>query len=181
MGTERHRHFDRDRTFGPVAHRAIVMAKDAAAGRWFDIFTFTRDGISGSELLGMTMVFGLVFLLIFVQLKESGSSKKLDFAWLFLDASTGKVSRSGVMAFGGFLLGCWVVVDAEQSGHLDWSFLGIFLSYCAGVRAMEVFKPKDSTDPPAVQRETTVKETIVTPQQQPDPAPVVTTKKGGKK
>lgn len=129
---------------------------------WYDIMTFTRDGISGSELLGLTLVLGMVLLLAIVQIKETGSSKRLDFAWLFLDGATGKVSRSGVMAFGGFLLGCWVVVDAEQSGHLDWSFLGIFLSYCAGVRAMEVWKPKEDPAPPGstVEQTTTRKEVV---------------------
>lgn len=142
---------------------------------WWMFFTFLRDGISGSELLGLTLVLGMVALLAVVQAKETGSSKKLDFAWLFLDAQTGKVSRSGVMAFGGFLLGMWVVVDAEQSGHLDWSFLGTFLSYCAGVRAMELWRPKDPpADPGSVVEQTTVRKEVVTtaaPAVDPEPPP----------
>lgn len=138
---------------------------------WWTWFTFMRDGISGSELLGLTLVLGMVLLLAIVQIKETGSSKRLDFAWLFLDQQSGKVSRSGVMAFGGFLLGCWVVVDAEQSGHLDWSFLGIFLSYCAGVRALEVWKPKDEQREPGstVEQTTVRKETLTVPARPDDP------------
>lgn len=116
--------------------------------RWYSIFAFARDGITGTELLGIVMVFGMVALLSFVQLKNSGSSKRVDFSWMFLDTATGKVSRSGFMVLGGFLLGTWVIVDAEAAGRLDWGSFAVFLSYCAGVRALEVLKPKDPAAPP---------------------------------
>lgn len=109
-------------------------------------FTFLCDGLSGSELLGLALVICMIGLVGYVQLKETGTSKNIDFSWLFLDQVSGKVSRSGVMLFGGFLLGCWAIVDAEQSGHLDWAFFGTFLSYCAGVRAIEAFKPRVDPD-----------------------------------
>lgn len=113
------------------------------------LFTFLCDGISGSELLGMILVICMVALLWYVQIKETGAAKNLDFSWLFLDDKTGRPSRSGFLVMGGFALGCWAIVDAEQSGHLDWSFFGIFLSYCAGVRALEVFKPtREEPKPP---------------------------------
>lgn len=138
---------------------------------WWSFFAFIRDGISGSELLGMILVAGMVFILCVVQYGERGASKRVDFAWLFMDDKTGKVSRSGVMAFGGFILGCWVVVDAESIGKLDWSFLGIFLSYCAGVRAIEVFKPKDDPQQSVSKTVTTHEETLVAA---PAPAPAPT-------
>lgn len=138
---------------------------------WWNVFTFARDGITGSELLGIVLVAGMIVILFVVQYGEKNAAKKVDFAWLFMDQATHKVSRSGVMAFGGFLLGCWVVVDAEGNGKLDWSFLGIFLSYCAGVRALEIWKPKDEAV--VGKRETTTLETKteLLPPAEPDPPP----------
>lgn len=116
---------------------------------WYYIFNFIRDGISGPELLGLVLVLGILSMITVVQYSESGPAKKIDFVWIFADAKTGKLSRSGLMIFGGFLLGCWAIVDAESNGRLDWSFFGMFLAYCAGVRAIEVFKPKDTPDAPS--------------------------------
>src|SRR6185369_2686374 len=100
MGAERRRRADRAHLGHHSATATVTPAAPAVvnSGHWYDVFAFTRDGISGSELLGLTLVLGMVLLLMVVQIKETGSSKKLDFAWIFLDQGTNKVSRSGVMA-----------------------------------------------------------------------------------
>lgn len=116
------------------------MAEDKP---WWFLFTFARDGITGSELLGIALVLGMVIILCIVQY---GERNEIDFSWVFADDKTGKVSRSGLLVMGGFLLGCWVIVDAQSNGKLDWGSFTAFLSYCAGVRVIEAFKPKD--EPP---------------------------------
>lgn len=119
---------------------------------WYMWFDFIRDGISGAELLGIILLIGILSMITIVQYSERGPAKHIDFVWIFADAKTGKLSRSGLMTFGGFLLGCWAVVDAESTGTLDWSFFISFLAYCAGVRAIEVFKPKEPPDDAAPPR-----------------------------
>ncbi len=129
---------------------------------WWSVFAFVRDGITGSELLGMLMVLGMIVILFVVQYGQKNAAKKVDFSWIFMDSITGKVSRSGLMTFGGFLLGCWVVVDAQSNSKLDWGSFGMFLSYCAGVRIIEKWKPADAAPSQSVSKRTTqVEETLV--------------------
>jgi len=147
---------------------------------WYHVFTFMRDGITGTQLLGMVLVVGMLLILLNIQRSERGASKKLDLAWIFADDKTGKVSRSGLMIFGGFLLGCWIAVDAESTGHLDWAFFGTFLAYCAGVRVIEVFKPQRSpeSDPVPGKTTTTTAGTVTEEVIVEGPAPVNPLAKG---
>jgi hypothetical protein len=134
----------------------------AAEHHWWDIFAFARDGLTGSELLGMVMVLGMVIIMFVVQYGQKNAAKRVDFSWIFMDSVTGKVSRSGMMTFGGFLLGCWAVVDAQSSGKLDWSFFGVFLSYCAGVRVIEKWNPSTAAPQQSVSKRTTqLEETLI--------------------